>query len=33
VDVGKYEDQQNKKSGQRFQLNSTTINERLKEEL
>jgi hypothetical protein len=32
-DVGKYEDQQSEKSGQRFQLNSTTINEWLKEEL
>jgi len=32
-DVEKYEDQQSEKSGQRFQLNSTTINEWLKEEL
>jgi hypothetical protein len=32
-DVGNYEDQQSEKSGQRSQLNSTTINERLKEEV
>jgi len=32
-DVEKYEDQQSEKSGQRSPLNSTTINERLKEEV
>jgi hypothetical protein len=32
-DVGKYEEQQSEKSGQRSQLNSITMNERLMEKV